>query len=98
MRPLEYGDVWVLLFAGILGLLLAIASYAVPALVTWVLDGSDAQERHGGSGAAARPVVVHMCPWGEEELTPCCSRARDELPWDDRLTLYPRAVTCRGES
>ncbi len=41
------------------------------------------------------PEVVHLCPPGDENLTPCCGRSPLGLI-GDRITLDPELVTCRG--
>ena len=49
--------------------------------------------------SGAEGGTVHLAPPGAigERVTPCCGKEpRTELPWNDRLTLDPSLVTCRG--
>lgn len=39
--------------------------------------------------------TIHLCPPGDEGLTPCCGRTPFELPSTDRLTEVRNLVTCR---
>jgi hypothetical protein len=45
---------------------------------------------------AAVDSVIHECPPGDENMTPCCNRTPFELPRTDRMTVDRSLVTCVG--
>lgn len=66
-------------------------------------NSSEARDELAKSPAAGTPSValydqdaalVHQCPPGSADRTPCCERSPWDLPFGDRITVDPALVTC----